>query len=207
MTSTADCKRNLSYVVASLSTRPPTSCDDPPAAAMSAADKEITMAPSQQQDQTPQQQPQQEQTQAPQGAPPQARYRQLMDHRVDDAERVRVDALNHEPGRYRLSGFDSGPTVEVQFQQGDPAEVGVNGTTPAQMLAVVADQLRQANETAAAKHVQQAIEQLTKAARDASAKRRQDAATAPAAAGDAGTDVAAARTAAAAAAGRAAAGR
>lgn len=173
-----------------------------------------TKSEQQQQDQTAQQAP----TQVPEGAPP-GRFRQLTEHRVDDAERVRVDARTHEPGRYRLSGFDSGPTIDIQFQQGDPAEVGVNGASPAQLLAAVGDQLAQSNDTAAAKHVQQAIDLLVKPAREASAKRRQDAdaaaaAPAPAAPAAAGGDAdaaarkdAAAPDAGAARAARAAAGR
>lgn len=88
----------------------------------------------------------------------------LTDHKVNPANDVLMIAVMDEPGagganhRYEITGFDTtnNPSdtsmcegvksgyegVEILFQNGPIAEVGVNGITQEALLAIVADRLR-----------------------------------------------------------------
>lgn len=129
--------------------------------------------------------------------------RQIQDHRIDESDSIRVEA-GEAPGSYRIAGFDGASTVSLQFQQGNADEVGTNGVTAAQLLAVVADQLRssagaapaapaapagadagaaqQAQQpdkasSSALKHVEAALRELTDDARGKAQERAQTRAT------------------------------
>jgi hypothetical protein len=78
-------------------------------------------------------------------AAPRSRFRQL--EPATEGDRIRIEARGD--GAYRLAGFDGGPSVDLRFQEGEAAEVGTNGVTPAQLIAVAVDRLRQQQEAQA----------------------------------------------------------